>query len=122
MINGNNELLAQLLDKLFENALEFTPEGQNIHFELDSQGGQVVITVDNDGPVLPDMMQHHLFDSLVSVRPQSQGKAHLGLGLHIVKLITEFHRGTVTATNRADHSGVVFTVCLPTCNANQAHA
>jgi dedicated sortase system histidine kinase len=122
MINGNNELLAQMLDKLFENALEFTPEGQNIHFELDSQGGQVVITVDNDGPVLPDMMQHHLFDLLVSVRPQSQGKAHLGLGLHIVKLITEFHRGTVTATNRADHSGVVFTVCLPTCNANQAHA
>ena len=73
----------------------------------------------NDGPPLPAQMQGQLFDSLVSVRePESaagngQHRAHLGLGLHIVRLIVEFHRGHVRAYNREDGPGVVFEVRFP---------
>lgn len=112
-ILGNDELIAQMLDKLFENALEFTPPGDSIEFSLEKDQEHAVITVSNEGPLLPEAMQQHLFDSLVSVRAEPQAKAHLGLGLHIVKLIVEFHGGQVFAENREDSSGVCFTVRLP---------
>lgn len=112
-ISGNNELLAQMLDKLFENALAFTPVDKNIIFELSLHNSKALITVSNDGPLLPDIMQHHLFDSLVSLRNDAKDTVHLGLGLYIVKLIAEFHCGQVKAENRSDNTGVVFSISLP---------
>ena len=52
-------------------------------------------------------MQGQLFDSMVSVREKS-GQVHLGLGLHIVRLIMDFHGGRVRAENLDDGSGVRF--------------
>ena len=74
----------------------------------------VVLTVANDGPLLPADMQDRLFESMVSVR-EGGGSAgpHLGLGLYIVRVIAQFHRGTARAENRADGSGVVITVTMP---------
>ena len=55
-----------------------------------------------------------LFDSMVSVRREHGGDVpHLGLGLYIVRLIAEFHGGSVRADNRADGRGVVITVSMP---------
>ena len=51
---------------------------------------------------------------MVSVRDGSgSGGPHLGLGLYIVRVIAQFHRGTARADNRADGSGVVITVTMP---------
>jgi K+-sensing histidine kinase KdpD len=59
-------------------------------------------------------MQGRLFESMVSIRPHQQAREpHLGIGLYIVRLIVEFHDGTVDAANRADGGGVVFGVVLP---------
>jgi two-component system sensor histidine kinase ChvG len=56
---------------------------------------------------------------MVSIRPESGGEVpHLGLGLYIVRLIAEFHRGTVRADDRADGAGVVVTVLLPLAAAD----
>ena len=53
-----------------------------------------------------------LFDSMVSVRPKG-GDAHLGLGLYVVRLIAEFHGGSIDVANRSDGSGVVVSVRIP---------
>jgi signal transduction histidine kinase len=59
-------------------------------------------------------MRGRLFDSMVSVRRQTGGEVpHLGLGLYIVRLIVEYHGGTVAAVDRDDGRGVVVTVALP---------
>ena len=60
-------------------------------------------------------MREQLFGSMVSVRDEGRRGAgpHLGLGLYIVRLIVEAHRGSVRADNRADGSGVVVTATLP---------
>jgi signal transduction histidine kinase len=52
---------------------------------------------------------------MVSVREPGHGAdaPHLGLGLYIVRLIAEFHRGAVRADNRSDATGVVVTVTMP---------
>ncbi len=108
-IQAAPELLAQLLDKLFDNAASFAPAQSSIELELQQAEGVIQLTVSNDGPLLPDTMQGQLFDSMVSVR-DSETEGHLGLGLHIARLIAEFHGAQLSAHNREDNSGVIF--CL----------
>ena len=50
---------------------------------------------------------------MVSRRESGDQAVHLGLGLHIVRLITEFHGGVARAANRADGGGVVVSLALP---------
>jgi len=113
VITGSDDLLAQMLDKLLENALDFCPEGGEIGITLETAGDFADISVSNDGPLLPEEMTGQLFDSMVSIRPAKTGAPHLGLGLTIVRLVAEFHHGSATAKNAEDGSGVRFTVRLP---------
>lgn len=111
--HGVPDLVAQMLDKLMDNAASFTPEGGDITVSLGEHGDdQADLRVRNQGPLLPESMQQQLFDSMVSVRQQSE-RVHLGLGLHIVRLIVDFHSGSVSAANLPDGSGVEFRVLLP---------
>jgi two-component system sensor histidine kinase ChvG len=72
-----------------------------------------VLSVTNRGPPLPEKMRDRLFDSLVSIREQRDGRPHLGLGLHIVALIAKFHGGRADAEDLADGVGVVFRIWFP---------
>ncbi len=99
-----------MLDKLVDNAVEFSEDGDTVTVRLGRQGDELVIRVENPGPALPERMRARLFDSMVSVRPKGQ-KEHLGLGLYIAKLIANGHGGTIDAHNTDD--GVVFLVRLP---------
>jgi two-component system sensor histidine kinase ChvG len=107
-MEGVPDLLAQMLDKLVDNATSFTPAGGRITLSL----GDSSLSVKNEGPLLPLEMQQQLFDSMVSVRDKSD-RVHLGLGLHIVRLIVDFHGASVQASNLEDGSGVIFTVEFP---------
>jgi signal transduction histidine kinase len=107
------DLLAQMLDKLVDNAASFCPSGGSITLGYQVTTSHVVLSVDNDGPLLPAKMRNQLFDNLVSLRDNDPQAAHLGLGLHIVKLIVQSHRGSIAADNRDDLGGVVFTITLP---------
>ena len=113
-LHGAPELIAQALDKLFDNALSFTPGDGWIRIALqeleDEQGAQ--LTVANSGPPLPEAMSGRLFDSLVSVRGGGvrAGVPHLGLGLYVVRLVAELHQGKVEAHNL--EGGVAFVMQL----------
>lgn len=116
-MNVAPDLIVQMLDKLVDNALDFCPPDGRITIGLSRTRQQVTIAVSNSGPLLPEHMQSQLFDSLVSLRTQSSRSdngSHLGLGLYIVRLIVDFHRGQVRASNLEDGSGVSFTIDLPT--------
>ena len=118
-MDGAPDLIAQMLDKLVANAHEFAPPGTPIEVRLARTGDRVRLETENEGPRLPEGMRERLFDSMVSIRPESGGEVpHLGLGLYIVRLIAEFHRGTVRADDRADGGGVVVTVLLPLAAAD----
>jgi len=113
-LHGAPELIAQALDKLFDNALSFTPAEGWIRIELrgldEDEGAQLIVA--NSGPPLPEAMSGRLFDSLVSVRGSGArvGVPHLGLGLYVVRLVTELHQGKVEAQNLDE--GVAFTMQL----------
>lgn len=113
--HGAPDLIAQALDKLFDNARSFTPEGGWIALELEALAdGGAIVRMANSGPPLPAAMGERLFDTLVSVRERSArggGEApHLGLGLYVVRLVAELHHGHAHARNR--HDGVEFALEL----------
>ena len=115
-VMGSGELLVQMLDKLVDNAADFCPKDGLVELGLYRNGNDVIITVRNEGPPLPSHMHGQLFDSMVSVRDKGASEEeghHLGLGLYIVRLIADFHRGEVQGYNVPDKSGVIFEIRLP---------
>ena len=114
IFNGAPEMIAQMLDKLVANAVEFSSPRTPIVIRLERGDTELVLSVENQGPALPDSMRGRLFDSMVSVRSERVSDSpHLGLGLYIVRLIAEAHRGRATARNRDDGLGVIVSVALP---------
>jgi dedicated sortase system histidine kinase len=113
-LHGAPELIAQALDKLFDNALSFTPADGWLRLSLRPIDGGAEIELANQGPPLPAAMQGRLFDSLVSLRDKATpGDApHLGLGLYVVRLVAERHGGVASARNLEDGSGVAFCLSL----------
>jgi signal transduction histidine kinase len=112
---GSPDLLAQLLDKLVDNALGFALPGTPVEVDVHRYGRAAAVSVRNEGPRLPAEMEGRLFESMVSIRPSGPGGGppHLGLGLYVVRLIAEFHGGSAAAHDRPDGRGVIATVTLP---------
>jgi signal transduction histidine kinase len=112
MVTGLPDAIAQMLDKLMQNAVDFATEGSTIRVQIANTAGNVILTVANTGPPLPADTSA-LFDSMISIREDAQGGEHLGLGLHIARLIAEFHDGKISAANLHDGSGVVIEIVMP---------
>jgi dedicated sortase system histidine kinase len=105
------DLIAQALDKLVDNAISLTGPAEAIDVALEPAEAGCRVRVTNSGTRLPDVLPEQLFDSLVSLREKGGGR-HLGLGLHIVRLVAEAHGGRVTARNLDRDRGVEFTLHL----------
>jgi two-component system sensor histidine kinase ChvG len=114
--DGVPEYIAQLMDKLINNAIEFHQPDSAVTVSLTQYHKQAILKVSNIGPLLPKDMNSQIFESMVSIRPQGiNGKPHLGLGLYIARLVTDFHHGSIKATNiiENDIEGVEICLTLP---------
>jgi len=121
MVAGAPDLLVQMFDKLFDNATDFCNSGGTITLGAKVHEQKVKLWVHNTGSLLPEQMAQQIFSSMVSVRDQSSESPHLGLGLYIVKLVVDCHKGTVCARNSDDRSGVIFKMFLPSATLNDKH-
>jgi len=112
--HGDPIRIRQMLDKLIENAVDFSDVDNPITIEISKESQQARISISNEGPELPRELQEQIFDSMVSIRNKSNKKQHLGLGLYVARQIAEFHGGSIRAENRVDEmSGVAFIITLP---------
>ena len=112
MLHGAPDLIVQMLDKLIDNAVDFSPADGTITVRLLLAAQAAVIEVDNPGPPLPAHLAGKLFESLWQSRADGDSRPHFGLGLYIVRLIAEFHGGAAAADNLADGGGVRVSVRL----------
>ena len=111
-IEGSPEHIAQLLDKVFANAVEFSDD-KKVSINLQETHSTITLHISNNGKHLPEMMQERLFDSMVSIRnAKRQAQPHLGLGLYIARLIIEFHQGEITANDHHNPAGVTVSITL----------
>jgi dedicated sortase system histidine kinase len=111
-LTGSPELLMQLLDKLIDNAVDFSPPGSTIVLRGAGDAGQLRLDVDNEGKPLPASGRERLFESLWQSRTDDGRKPHFGLGLYIVRLIAEHHGGRVEALDLPDRPGARLRVWL----------
>ena len=88
LVLGNDLRFEQMLDKLLDNARDFTPEGSAITVGLSDQINSVVLWVENEGPSLRVQDGVDAFQMFSGTRNDSTG-SHLGLGLYVVRLIAE---------------------------------
>ncbi len=116
-IEGAPDLIVQLLDKLIDNAVDFSPAGATITVRLRRESAAAVIEVDNPGPPLAPETRARLFESLWQSRSGSDSRPHFGLGLYIVRLIAEYHGGGVAAADLPGGEGARFGVRLPLADA-----
>ncbi len=112
-INGAPDLIVQLLDKLIDNAVDFSADGATISVVLRAEPAHALLSVANPGPPLPTEGAAKLFESLWQSRAEADKRPHFGLGLYIVRLIAEFHGGIAEAATLPGDAGAVFSICLP---------
>jgi two-component system sensor histidine kinase ChvG len=118
MVTGIERRLVQVLRNLIANALSFSPPDGTIALSARRDGADVVLTIEDDGPGIPDNKAEAIFDRFYSERPEGEKfGTHSGLGLSISKQIVLAHNGTIRAENRRDADGAIlgarFTVTLP---------
>ncbi len=110
--------LVQVLRNLIANAASFSPPGGRVGLSAREAGGMVQISVEDDGPGIPEAKLEHVFDRFYSERPQGERFGqHSGLGLSISRQIAEALKGSLVAGNRRDETGRVlgarFVLSLP---------
>ncbi|MFT6407013.1 MAG: dedicated sortase system histidine kinase [Arenicella sp.] len=111
------DYIAQALDKLVDNAIDFAAPGTAIVFKARRLDNFAQIDVINQGSRLPEGMAERIFEPLVSLGRKDAQKMSLGMGLYIVKIIASFHGGDVLARNLLSSDGVIFSLSLPIYNA-----
>ena len=117
-VPGIEGRLVQVFRNLIANAASFSPPDSAIQIEARRDGRNVVVTIDDQGPGIPEGKFAAIFDRFYTERPRGEKfGTHSGLGLSISKQIIENHRGQIWAENRLDADGQVigarFVVRLP---------
>ncbi len=117
-VQGIESRLAQVFRNLINNAVTFSPVGGRIVLRAWREGEEIIATIADDGPGLPEGKLEAIFDRFYTQRPETEKfGTHSGLGLSISKQIVEAHQGTIRAENRRDAGGQVigalFIVHLP---------
>jgi two-component system, OmpR family, sensor histidine kinase ChvG len=110
--------LSQVFQNVIANAVSFSPVGGEILLRTRHDGRAVLVTVEDQGPGIPEDKLTAIFDRFYSERPAGEKfGTHSGLGLSISKQIVEAHRGMIWAENRKDADGQVtgarFSIRLP---------
>jgi len=107
--------MRQVVDNLLSNAVKYSPPGSTVTVVLhtDLPHGTCSVSVQDQGPGIPEGERHKLFKDFgrLSVQPTG-GEKSTGLGLAICRKIVEAHRGTITAENLPTR-GCEFRVVLP---------
>jgi PAS domain S-box-containing protein len=113
-IHADPTRVEQIIVNLLTNACKYTPDEGEIAVRAFADNDQLVIKVKDTGIGIPPEMLSRIFELFTQVNPgldRSQGG--LGIGLTVVRRLTEMHGGSVSATSEGPGTGTEFTVRLP---------
>jgi signal transduction histidine kinase len=110
MVDIDNERILQVLSNLIGNALKFIPDGGTITLSAQKNSKEVVVSVADNGPGIPEEEQTKIFERFSQL--QNDDRRGLGLGLFISKWIVEAHNGKITVRSEIG-IGSTFSFSLP---------
>ncbi len=116
-VDGEADRLEQVLLNVIQNAVHAVSEGGGSGGMVcvavrSDRAGDLIMTVDDDGPGIPDHLAERIFEPFYTTRKQGTG-----LGLPLASRIIEYHGGTIRLS-RSRLGGARFTVCLPGCSGS----
>jgi PAS domain S-box-containing protein len=114
LVTGDSDRLQQIVWNLVSNAIKFTPSGGRVDVDLQRVDSRAEIVVRDTGEGIAPAFRPHLFERFRQM-DASIARRHggLGLGLSIVRHLTEAHGGTVSAESEGEGQGATFRVSLP---------
>ncbi len=112
LVYANPVQVRQMLDKLIDNALKYTPNAGKITLTTQTEEQQVILQVQDTGKGIPSIDLPYIFDKFYRGSNVAHEVSGTGLGLAIVKSIVENHRGRIWVNSTAGN-GAAFTVVLP---------
>ena len=125
VVIGHDSRLGQVVRNLLDNARSFSPPGAPVRVVLERDAEQVRLTVEDDGPGIPEHALERIFERFYTDRPEQGFGQNSGLGLSISRQIVSAHRGAIRAENRLGaigpdgepvRLGARFVVTLPARN------
>ena len=115
--------IEQVIVNLLTNAAKYTPEGGDISVKAYPENEHVVIKVKDSGVGIPREMLTRVFELFMQVEPTlDRARGGLGIGLTVVRHLTEMHGGTVSATSEGLGKGSEFSIHLPLSSIRGAAA
>jgi two-component system OmpR family sensor kinase len=108
---GHREALRILVRNLLDNAVKYTPEGGSVDVAVRRDGQGVVLSVDDNGPGIPEADRARVLDRFYRV-PGTPSTGS-GLGLAIVKAVAELHGTTLTLATSPSRGGLRASLRLP---------
>ncbi|MDQ4419725.1 ATP-binding protein [Sphingobium sp. DEHP117] len=120
VVMGEEARLVLVIDNLLDNAISFSPPGGLVQVTATVMNDEVLLSVEDEGPGVPESERETVFRRFHSVRPENEGFGkHSGLGLAIARSIVEGHQGRIVIADRDDAAqGARFDVYLPLAHLN----
>ena len=111
----DGDKLEKIVSNLLSNALKFTPSGGKIDVQLDVDDNNVKVSVADTGKGIPEEQRENIFKRYYQLDNQTKAIVNYGtgIGLYYSRRLAELHHGTLTADNREDGTGAVFTLVYP---------
>jgi PAS domain S-box-containing protein len=122
-VDGDASRLSQVMINLLNNASKYTAEGGQISLHLSSDATHARVQVIDNGVGIPPEMLNEVFEMFTQVnRTLDRAQGGLGIGLSLVRRLTDLHGGCVTAQSAGLGHGSIFTVQLPLAAAEESTA
>lgn len=113
-VMGDQKRLVQIITNLLNNAAKYTPQGGNLRLRLVVEASALALTIEDDGIGIPVELQSQVFELFTQAeRTSDRTQGGLGIGLALVKSLTELHGGTISCFSEGRGQGSQFTVRLP---------
>ena len=104
----------QVVENLLDNAFKYSPDGGDIQVRVRSEGGGVLVSVQDSGIGLPSGVADAIFEPFGRApNAEQRSVAGMGLGLYICRSIVERHGGRIWAESRGESKGTTMNVWLP---------
>lgn len=111
---GDQKRLVQILTNLLNNAAKYTAEGGNIHLKIEAHEESLTLLVQDDGIGISAELQPRIFELFTQAeRTSDRSQGGLGIGLAVVKSLTELHGGTVSCISKGNGTGSLFVLTFP---------